>query len=361
MYLWNKVLVGLIGLTAVFFFYLAGQSFYIHSYWQQCAVQHEQAIQRVKAENLKLREGDGILTYAKSEAPSSIRQVKIELDKLLQDRGRAWFQCEPRVRVGRDDGTAEVTATIPKPEIHGIAEKTILYAFEGASAEQKGKYLGEFRVTKTGDRQVTFVPTSTLSLREVDRLATAKSPWTLYEVMPRDGHAAFAGLTEEEMKAILPAESVGEYLKDGQPLAENDPRAKLVDGKPVYVRRLRDYKVLFNADRNDRVLTAKRLAELAVDTKLVEEAVAKTEKLNEAYRSDIATANKDLQEFARQRDLVVGLLKNIEGKFAEVQDAITRLIEKNQAMAGRIAAQQLEAARRIDDRTRAMAQAGTGG
>ena len=43
-----------------------------------------------------------------------------------------------------------------------------------------------------------------------------------------------------------------------------------------------------------------------------------------------------------------------------MQAAIARFIEKNQAMAGQIAKYQLEAAERIDQRTRAMAQSGAG-
>jgi hypothetical protein len=46
---------------------------------------------------------------------------------------------------------------------------------------------------------------------------------------------------------------------------------------------------------------------------------------------------------------------------AAVRADIARLIETNKAMAGRIAKMQLEAVRRIDERTRAMAQSGAGG
>ena len=68
-----------------------------------------------------------------------------------------------------------------------------------------------------------------------------------------------------------------------------------------------------------------------------------------------------MAKFAGERNLVADLSKAIEQKLEEVQADISKLLEKNQAMAGRIAKQQLEAARRIDQRTRAMAQSGTGG
>ncbi len=51
----------------------------------------------------------------------------------------------------------------------------------------------------------------------------------------------------------------------------------------------------------------------------------------------------------------------LDKELAAVNAEIARLIETNKAMAGRIAKLQLEAARRIDERTRAMAQSGAGG
>ena len=196
------------------------------------------------------------------------------MNKLLLDRRRAWFKCDPRVKLNRDDGTAEITIIIDQPDPHGIAENTILYAFEEADVQKKGRYLGEFKVTKADEKQKQLVlaPTSRLTAREIDRLEAAKRPWELYEIMPRDNHDIFASLSDEEKKAMLPADSLPEYLKDGKPAAKDDPEERVEDGK--YVRPLRDYQVLFSADRAERTLLADQIDAATRDKKLVEDALA---------------------------------------------------------------------------------------
>jgi hypothetical protein len=62
-----------------------------------------------------------------------------------------------------------------------------------------------------------------------------------------------------------------------------------------------------------------------------------------------------------QRDVVAKYHQEIERESAALRAEIARLTETNKAMAGRIAKMQLEAVRRIDERTRAMAQSGAGG
>ena len=111
---------------------------------------------------------DGVEKDGKLVEPG-IRQVRLDLYKLLVDRRRAWFNCPARVnRLDRVEGTAEITVTIDKPAPHGIAEKTVLYAFEDADARQKGRYLGEFVVAKVADKQITLAPAVKLIPREID-------------------------------------------------------------------------------------------------------------------------------------------------------------------------------------------------
>ncbi len=361
MSIWNKVLVWLIGVAALGFFYLTVRTLDTRTYWRKSVLAHEKAIERVRAENRKLIDGDPKATEL---SQMGIRQVRIELDKLLLNRRRAWFNCDPKVKVG--EGTAEVTVTIENPAPHGIADKTVLYAFEEAKVadvQKRGRYLGEFKVTKVADKQVTLAPTSELTKRELDRLqvSTSKGPWTLYEIMPRDSHEIFAEMSNDEKKDMLPPESLPEYVKDGQPVAEDDPRAQKVDGKSVYVRPLRDYRILFDADLQDRALMANRFADTTGDTKIVEDALAQAKKQVDGYTADIASAQKDLEKVTSERNLVANVSKAIEEQLTKVTQAISQLIKENQAMAGRIAQQQLDAARRIDERTRAMAQSGTGG
>ena len=351
MSIWNKVLAWMVAVTAVAFFYLAGRTLETHAYWQKTQRNFEQAIEKVQRNNVNLEEGQ--------PGQAGIRQVKLELASLLADRRRIWANCDPKVKADRQNNTAEVTVTIDKPDPHGIAENTVLYAFQDAEVQKRGRYLGEFKVTKVAGKDATLVPASALTTPELDRLAVAKGPWVLYNVVPHDSHEAFADVSDENKKAMLPAGVLEEYLKDGKPAGKDDPPDRVVDGK--YVRPIRDYQVLFDNDVENRTVMDQRLKATQQDTNLLKDALAQAEKQQKACEADVAGAKEELTKIAGERTLVVDLSKAIQQKLEEVQSGISKLLEKNQAMAGRIAKQQLEAARRIDQRTRAMAQSGTRG
>jgi hypothetical protein len=361
MSIWNKVLVGVICVVSVAFFYMAARTLKTHQYWGARAVKLKEQIDALEKQNQVLIEGG---ENQSDFAQLGIRKRRIELNKLLLDRGRVWFRCDPKVKVSREDGSATAGIVIDNPVPHGIGDNTLLYAFEEADAQskqKKGHYLGEFKVTKADEKQKTviLVPTLPLSPRQIDGLATAQRPWELYEVLPRDNHDIFASLSDQQKKAMLQTDSLPEYLKDGQPGAADDPADRLVDGR--YVRPIRDYQVLFSALNVQHTLLVDQLDATARDLKLVKDALAQAEQQEAAAKQDVAVAKEEVQKFSRQRDAVATYRKTLEQEVAAVKAAITELIENNKAKAGQIAKLQLEAARRIDQRTRAMAQSGAGG
>ena len=63
----------------------------------------------------------------------------------------------------------------------------------------------------------------------------------------------------------------------------------------------------------------------------------------------------------RQRDAVAAYLKTLQQDLDAAKADIDQLLKNNQNMAEQMAKLQGEAARRIDQRTRAMAQSGAGG
>ncbi len=355
MSIWNKVLVGLIGVATLALFYVAARTMKTHQYWRELAVKYEQRIAQLEQANQTLVEGTA------APAQPGIRQLRLELNKLVVDRGRAWFHCDPAVKVNPEQGTAVITVTINQPDPHGLAEGTVLFGFEEVDAQKQGRYLGEFRVAKSDEKQkqVVLAPTSRLNPREIERLSAAKRPWALYETMPRDNHEIFATQSDDEKKAMLPAASLPEYVKDGKPAAGNEPPAQVVAGQ--YVRPLRDYQVFFTADRVQRTLLVDAIDAATRDEKLLTDALAAAKQQEEAVKVELAAAKEEVAKFRGQRDVVATYHQALEKELAAVRADIARLIETNKAMAGRIAKMQLEAVRRIDERTRAMAQSGAGG
>jgi hypothetical protein len=365
MCLWNKILVALIGVASLPLFFMATWTLKAHQNWAVKAGEHKRSLAKVEAKIEALNEGverDGKLVEP------GIRQVRMAYNKLLLDRRRAWFNCDPKViKVGRDDGAAEITVTIDQPSPHGIIakdakdRKTVVYAFEQADVQKKGEYLGEFTASYVDDKRVLLLPTARLSTREIIRLeklskAKPKGPWVLCEMLPRDNRELFADLKEQDLKAMLPASSLPEYLKDGKPAAQEDPKERVEGG--LYVRQLRDYTVLLGDEQRHRILLSDSIEIAERDQKLIKEALAGARKQEESCKKDIAAATQELKGTTGQRDLVAAYRKKLEEKLAAMQALVAKLIETNQAMAGQIAKFQLEAAERIDQRTRAMAQSG---
>lgn len=313
MSMWNKVLLGLIGVASLLLFYMAVRTLKTHQSWRELARKYEQAIDRVQRENKSLAGG-----VEKSGAPMQpgIRQLRLELNTFLMDRGRAWFNCDAKVKVNPEEGSAEVAVTTDQPAPNGITDNTVVYAFEEADVQKnKGRYLGEFKVTKVDGKQSLLAPTSRLTPREAERLAAAQRPWTLYELMPRDNQT--------------------------QP-----PR---------------DYKVLLDAERMRQTRLANRIAESTVDNKLVADAVAQGKQQEEAVNRDVAAAKEDAKKFGAEREAVAKYRQSLQQELDATNADIVRLIKENQEKAQRMAKLQWEATRRIDQRTRAMAQSGAGG
>jgi hypothetical protein len=312
MVIWNKVLVGLIAFTSLIFFYMAARTLKTHQVWSKLADQYEARIKQVDQNNLALRDSS---TRPGDQTPSGIRQLKIELADLLHDRGRAWSDCKPKIKTGREDGTAEVILTIDQPSPNGIAKGTILYAFDENTADKKGAYLGEFKVTQTDEKKnsVVLVPTGHLNQREVESIAAAQRSWRLYEIMPSD------------------------------------------TASPVnYLVQLKDARV------KETLLTDQIIGDL-LDNRLLAEALAGGKQQEEAAKNEVARTKQEVAEAHRESGAVRSLYDSLEQKLGAMQNAIERFLKENKAMAGQIAAIQLEAARQIDARTRAMARSDAGG
>ena len=157
---------------------------------------------------------------------------------------------------------------------------------------------------------------------------------------------------------MLPVESVKDYLKDGKPAEKDDPKECVVDGK--YVRPLFDYGIMFNDEYEKRMLLGDTIVALQQDKQLVLEALDEARTQADLCARDIAATKTEKAKAMRDRDIVAAHLKNLEKNLGDMEAWIARLTELNQAMAGRIAKLQLEAAQRIDQRTREMAQSGAG-
>jgi hypothetical protein len=186
----------------------------------------------------------------------SVVDLRGNVARTILDRGRVW-----RGLTATPAGNGYVIQTAPPQDPalpaapvvkHNIEPKTVLFAFKEATTADGLQvpffYLGEFRVANVSDTSVTVEPVipQTPEQQGVSRdpnpiilgpppASQVPPTWTLYEVMPVDGHDWFAGKTEEELRALMPMQMTGlaqpqydkfisQFVRDGQAADEvNDP------------------------------------------------------------------------------------------------------------------------------------------
>jgi len=303
MSIWNKVLIGLILVASLGFFYMALRTLRTHQHWREKAQQHEKRIKQFQKDNRQLVEGTG---EGKQYEPG-IERLRLDLQKMLVGRGRVWRDCKPQPGP-QTIKTGQVAVT---PDVRGIGEKTVLYLFEQTAADQGGTYLGKFKVTtfnaldknsngslepgelppslqpqlatadsdKSGTLNLAefdaakpdytgpevLEPSMKMSTAELQRLAASagKATWTMYEIMPADSHQAFAHLNQDELKKLLPAESVQEYLNDGKLLTTEEVEKMGLRGKVVAVEPVDENGRVMYVDHNGKVLFASAVDENA--------------------------------------------------------------------------------------------------
>ncbi len=356
MSIWNKILIGFIFIGSAAFFYMATRTLKTHEQWRVSAIRHEEKVAAVIAENVELVDGgEG------EDAQLGIDRTRLELHKLMIDRGRVWYNCEPR-KIDAATGALSLATDLPDP--HQITEKAVLAIFEESDFGEGGRFLGQFRVTEVAEKQLALEPTMKMTPQTLDRLSKSKGPWTLYDIMPVDNHTAFAELDEPERRAILPEGSVAGYLKDGQPADADDAPERLAkDGKTtdgkIYVRMLRDYEVLFRQYHRQRSITVDLVEATTRDKQSIEAALADAKEQEQFRQKEIAALKTDLAKISLERHAVAEHHKSLKANLATVNEKIALAMKTNSAMAGEIAKIQLEASRLIDERTNRMAQSGS--
>jgi hypothetical protein len=348
MSIWNKVLLGLIAVASLGFLYLAARSLQTHASWMSTAQKLEKSIERVAEENRVLLEGDN--------GQPGINQLLVEKHNWLIDRPRVWPNCTVQVKTDKPKATATIAAAMDLPTPHGIAANSTLYAFEMGAADKPPRYLGEFNVTKAEEKSISLSPAYPLSQADLKRLdEAARAPWSFYDYLPQDNHETFAVATDEQKNALLPKDTVAEYLKDGKPATEQDPKERINAGRQ-YVRFLRDYPQIFNFFRKQATVLNDEIEATTRDKALVDESLADAQRQVQFAQNQITDVKARLDKKTKEDQAVVKLRDQLQEKLASIIEAVKSLIEKNKAMAGQIAEKQLEATRRIDARTRAMAQ-----
>jgi hypothetical protein len=240
-----------------------------------------------------------------------------------------------------------------------------VYLFEdppaaAAQAPQRAapQYLGEFNVVKSAGTQATLRPAQPLDPNDFEfrRLAASRGPWIMYETMPVDRYDIFATLKEDQLKQVLPKQSINEYLRHNKEATnDDDPFRKLgfdADGKPLppeeigkaakvlYQRRLRDYAAEF--DELDRRRIALKTEKEAVEKDIAQLVAAKeiADKL-QAYRTEEKKKlTADLAGITKEREAIEKHLAQVEQLLAKARQLTNETMAQNRQLVAELAARQ---------------------
>lgn len=348
MSIWNKILVGLIAVTAVFYSYFAARVLKTHVYWRNSFVAHQAALENAKAETTRLLYGD------KSGALGIVQlKNKLHALRLIDQGGQVWTNCAAHV----DAQAGKVSLTLETAPGVLVPAKTTLYAFDSTPIKDGGRYLGEFRVTEVADKQLVLQPARLLSQRELDRLSQAKGPWTVCTVLPADNHALLAGKTEEQLKTLLPADSIAEYVRDGKAADAKDPPDRVAGGK--FMRPLRDYGRLLEHAFADRTLMNDALKSWENDKRYLDDALASAGKTVEALQADLALLKQQAAKYEAERKAVAEHLKRVDDMASQLKQSAAALLQSNQQSAAELSKIERSAAAHIDRRAGDMARSET--
>ena len=363
----HVVLVWFVMAMSIVFLFMATKTMSVHARWQKQATSLESQLEAKLKSNRELEFGTdprGLLPKPSVElsdeelAATGLRHLRHEMHRLTIDRGPVWFDGQPAQEVAAD-GTVAVVVDQPVP--HGIATGVQMFVFE---QDAEGQYIGEFEVTEATEGSVVIRPVMSLADWQLQRITQSQSPWALYRSMPVDRHDLFMSMTEEELTATVPAESVDEYLRDGQPAADDDLPERTAgykaDGNLAtdeeqdqvvetrYVRQLRDYGWLLREYAKQLAVMEVNRDSLDADAARLADALAKSQQ-DVAYRETEKTnVGEDLAKFQIERQVITEHLARLERQYANLQTRLTEVLHQIVQQAAEFTSLQLEAARQID-------------
>ncbi|TWT46702.1 hypothetical protein [Botrimarina hoheduenensis] len=309
---------------------------------------------------------------------ASVGRMAHELRLKSRARGRVWRNAEPAGEVDLATGQVRVSfpASAPKtsnpddPDAEPAAAEdtsaatarldlepeSVVYLFEQGNANQQ-QYLGEFVVKEVDNegRTALLLPLGQLAEDDyaADRLINSQGPWIVYESMPADSPNLFAGLSEKQLRKLLPESTVQEYLRDGTPAeADDDPERREpldADGQPIppgsetepvsfrYRRLVRDYAFLLaDSEQLYAELTALQ-SSARVEVERLREALAGAEKLSEFRKAQIEATRSDLVAVERDRDAIETHLNRLNEQLAQAETLLETTLQENAALAAQIA------------------------
>jgi len=391
------ILVEAILLATLGFFLLAAETLRINGVLRKQVNQQEKQLDEITAEIAALKDGsqDGAVLGRlaagepalqmpeNAEAIKSIGQVSHELLMATRRQGRVWRNVVPAGPDPKVPGGISVGVAAPKPP--GFTTNSVVYVFEQeieppkpaptADGDQpappqppprpvqqpgrKLQYLGDFVIAAVNGQNATLVPAHPMLPTDIEmrRLAASRGPWIMYETMPADRYEIFAGMTDEQLKNLLPPKSVEEYLRHGkEATADDDPHRKVgLDengnqlppedigkaAKVVYQRRLRDYAVELDEIWRRRIAMRAQIEAVTKDIEQLQAAQKSAQQLQTALTAEQQKLTTELAGVRKEREAIQQHLAQVEQLLAKARQLTAEVMAQNRKLADELTARQL--------------------
>ena len=223
--------------------------------WHEIKEELEDRATEAERENFALKYGD----RSDPEAPIGVRELSAKVSKIGVETGRLWRNLRvlnvqnqvitlgPPAKAAVDPGLVDpdAEAAAPAPAVPLVPEGLVVFGFAESTRPCSTNllpvfYVGEFSVEQTSPTQVTLRPIYDLEPDQIQRINDRDPSWSLYELLPLDGHAPFIAEESEPdndnifgrvddalVKSVLgndiDDETLQKYLRDGGRSVEGDP------------------------------------------------------------------------------------------------------------------------------------------
>ena len=401
---WGYVLlVEAIFLATVGFFLLAAETLRINAVLRSQVNKQQLEFDQLTADNQGLLDGTDdskvLARLSNSEPPTkmpedagdipSIEQLNHDLLIAVRDRGRIWrnvipagidpktgavrvtFAAPPRPAVPNpespEDGPPAAAAPAPPTAVDSVKKDTVVFLFEDGppqplaanGAPRPPQFLGEFTVAQVAPQQASLLPVHQMQPNdmEIRRLAASRGPWVMYETMPVDRYEFYANKKEDELKQLIPKQSLNEYLRHGkEATADDDPFRKLgldENGVPLppdqigkaakllYQRRLREYAAEFDelARRRVAMLTDIDAVNKDIAQLIVAQEIA--DKLKTERTAEVVKLTADLDKLKMESAAIIAHLGKVQELLAKARQLTADTLKRNRELVAELAASQL--------------------
>lgn len=295
------------------------------------------------------------------------------LQDQARQRGRVWRGIAPPGATAVNPQTSRVTVPVPAGQPLGVEKDAILSVFEigepnAVNPAEGAQYLGDFRVVEARADAVVLEAVIKLDNRTGPRVANSKFPWALYETLPADRHELFAGMSEEQLRKLIPAPSVDEYIRHGQKVEKPNagdafnPNIAMFDEQDrrvgpdnaeaavswLFERQLRDYALLFSAENRRLVELVAQQSSLQEDLKKLAAANKVAEKFSAMRTEEKQALAGDKAHLDADRAAVDSLLATVERQLANAQRMLTEGLARNSQLATQLTNEQMQMLRQVD-------------